>query len=134
MRSISPTSASVSAFSRPVSSTKTPIGRRALAMAWVSTMSSADRLLASTAGEYCCATERSMLLSTLASAAPEQRRRLRHRRLVVLAEVAEGGQRVFDVLAVAQQERVEAALLHVVQVVARHLADGSQLALVAVAL
>src|SRR2546427_5674386 len=51
----------------------------------------------------------------------------RDRSLVGLAEVVERGERLFGVLAVAQQEGVEAAALQVVEVVAPDLAHGPQL-------
>src|SRR3989475_11405007 len=58
----------------------------------------------------------------------------RDRSLVGLAEVVERGERLFGVLAVAQQESVEAAALQVVELVAPDLAHRPQLAPVAVAL
>src|SRR5437773_6247271 len=64
----------------------------------------------------------------------EERQGPLDRRLVGLAEVVERGERLFRVLAVAQQESVEAAAFQVEEVVAPDLAHGAQLAPVAVAL
>src|SRR5205807_8476227 len=64
----------------------------------------------------------------------KKRQRASDRGLVGLAEIAERGERLFGVLALAQQESVEAAALQVVEVVASDLAHGAQLAPVAIAL
>src|SRR5262245_32880339 len=114
-------SSRVSACSRPVSSTNTSMGRPARAMASVSTMSSADRLLAAAAGANCAAMSESSAWSVRSGTLVGNRERL------------EGSERFRRILALAQLEGVEADALHVVEVVARDLADGAQLAPVAVA-
>ena len=63
-----------------------------------------------------------------------QRQRLLDGGLVGVAEVAEGGERLLQVLSLAQCEGIEAAAGEVEQLVAEHVADRAQLALPAVAL
>src|SRR5690348_12719760 len=64
----------------------------------------------------------------------KERLRARHRGLIGLAEVPEGGERLLRILALAQQVGIEAAALHVEKQVARDLPYRAQLAPVAVAL
>src|SRR5688572_26112808 len=64
----------------------------------------------------------------------EQRQRSLDRGLIRLAEHAEAGQRFLRILALAQDERIEAAARQEEQLVAEDVADGAQLALPAVAL
>src|SRR5688572_24304402 len=62
----------------------------------------------------------------------EKRKRLIDRSLVGLAEVAECGERDFDVFVIGQSERIESAAGEIEKVVAAHFADRAQLALPAV--
>src|SRR4029450_3296714 len=60
-------------------------------------------------------------------ATPKQRYRLRRRRLVVVAEVAQALERVFQTAVGGHREGIETALPQVIELIAKHVADRAQL-------